>query len=53
MTLVNQMKNTDQTKKPDVPVKEKTVFPVWQKPKFPNSNKFIKQVRLPGSQHRG
>jgi len=46
------MKSADQTKKPDVPVKEKTSFPIWQKPKFPN-NKFIKQVRLPGSQHRG
>ncbi len=47
------MKNTDQTKKPDVPVKESIIFPIWQKPKFPKNNKFIKQVRLPGSQHRG
>jgi len=47
-----KMKKTDLTNKPEIPVKEKTDFSAWQKPRFP-SGKFIKQVRFPGSQHRG
>jgi len=47
-----QVKKTDQIKKPEIPIKEKTDYSVWQKPKYPNT-KFIKQIRLPGSQHRG
>ena len=48
------MDDDSQPKKPNLPIKENPNLPVWKKPNFPNNNfKNIKQIRQPGSQHRG